>query len=78
MDNVTRSDTSRFLPGVNWGHLKSVVFKTQPDSIEQLQQIIVQECRAISPETLQHVREQFQYRLYLCLENNGTHFEQLI
>lgn len=61
-----------------WGHLKSVVFKTQPDSIEQLQQRIVQECRAISPETLENVRKQFEYRLYLCLEKNGTHFEQFI
>lgn len=61
-----------------WGHLKSVVFKTQPDSIEDLQQRIIQECRAISPETFQKVREQFELRLYMCLEKNGNHFEQFI
>lgn len=61
-----------------WGHLKSVVFKTQPDSIQQLQERIIQECRAISRETFANVRQEFENRLYHCLENNGNHFEHLL
>ena len=61
-----------------WGHLKSVVYKTKPDSLQQLQDRIFQECRAISRETFVNVREEFENRLYYCLQNNGNHFEHLI
>ena len=43
-----------------WGHLKSVVFKTQPDSIQQLQQkILYRSVKVfhISLETLQNVQK---------------------
>lgn len=61
-----------------WGHLKSVIFKTQPQSIEELRGKIVQECRAIPPVTFENVRREFEDRLFYCLENNGQHFEHLL
>lgn len=61
-----------------WGHLKSVVFKTQPESIEELRRRITEECRALSRETFENVRQEFENRLYYCLENNGNHFEHLL
>lgn len=61
-----------------WGHLKSVVYKTQPRDIPELRRRIVEECQRITPETFQNLREQFELRLYHCLTNNGGHFEHLI
>lgn len=61
-----------------WGHLKSVVFKTQPATIEELKQKITQECRLLTSEVFRNVREEFENRLYFCLQNNGSHFEHLI
>lgn len=61
-----------------WGHLKSVIFKTQPPNIDQLRQRIIQECRNISKATLEKVRQEFENRLYYCLANDGNHFEHLL
>ncbi|XP_050295593.1 uncharacterized protein LOC126735594 isoform X2 [Anthonomus grandis grandis] len=61
-----------------WGHIKSVVYKTQPDDIEDLKRRITEASRAIPEEVFQNVREEFENRLYFCLENNGEHFEHLL
>ncbi|CAH1104615.1 unnamed protein product, partial [Psylliodes chrysocephalus] len=61
-----------------WGHLKSFVFKTKPDSIEDLRQRIITECSNIPREVFHNVRTEFENRLYYCLAQNGMHFEHLI
>lgn len=61
-----------------WGHLKSVVFMTQPANIEELKQRINEECRNITPQMLQNVRENFMNRLPRCQEMNGGQFEHLV
>lgn len=61
-----------------WGHLKSVIYKTQPTDLADLRQRIVHQCSLITPETLQKAREEFENRLYYCLQQNGGHFEHLI
>lgn len=61
-----------------WGHLRSVIYKTQPASIEELKDRISRECRNISRETFRNVRKEFENRLYYCLNNNGNHFEHLL
>ncbi|CAH0391520.1 unnamed protein product [Bemisia tabaci] len=61
-----------------WGHLKSKVFETPPADIEELKQRITEECRKITPEMLQKVREEFVNRLFYCQEVNGAQFEHLI
>lgn len=61
-----------------WGHLKSKVYMTQPTSLEDLQQRIVNECRQITPQMLQNVRERFEQNLYYCMEVGGEHFQHLI
>lgn len=62
-----------------WGHLKSIVFKTKPDSIEDLRQRIITECRYNIPrEVFHNVRTEFENRLYYCLAQDGMHFEHLI
>lgn len=61
-----------------WGHLKSKIYSTQPDSIEDLRRRIVNECRQITPEMLQNVRHRFEQNLFHCMEANGEQFEYLI
>lgn len=59
-----------------WGYLKSKVYLTKPDNIEDLKQRIRNEVRQITPEVLQNVREGFYHRLAFCQERNGLQFEQ--
>lgn len=61
-----------------WGHLKSVVYTPQPQSIAELRQRIIEECRSIRRDTFQKCREEFEARLYHCLASNGQHFENLL
>ena len=61
-----------------WGYIKSIVFRTQPASLEILRQKIIEACRNIPREMFQKVREEFENRLYFCMEQNGCHFEQLL
>lgn len=61
-----------------WGHLKTIVYKTEPTSLEDLRHRIVEACSEISPETLQNVRENLERRFYHCMETGGSHFEHLI
>lgn len=61
-----------------WGFVKSKVFITQPQSLEDLRQRIIQVCASISHEMFHNVREEFHDRLYICQEVNGGHFEHLI
>lgn len=61
-----------------WGYLKSKVYSTAPDSIDVLKQRIVEECRAISPDTFYRVRQEFNNRMFYCQEVDGAHFEQLL
>lgn len=61
-----------------WGYLKSKVYFNRPNSIEVLKERIRNEIRAITPEMLQNVRQEFMHRLAFCQEVNGTQFEHLI
>lgn len=61
-----------------WGHLKTVVYKTQPADIDDLKRRIVAACRSLPAEVFRNVREEFENRLYYCLHQNGQHFEQFI
>lgn len=61
-----------------WGHLKSVVYKTQPVDVNELRNRIIEECRAIPREVFRNVRAEFENRLYYCLQKNGEHFENLL
>ncbi|XP_066253418.1 uncharacterized protein [Euwallacea similis] len=61
-----------------WGYLKSKVYKTPIESIQELKNGITLECRGITRQTFINVHKEFDNRLYYCLENNGSHFEHLI
>lgn len=61
-----------------WGHLKSKIYATQPESLADLRQRIVHECHQITPQMLQNVRRRFEENLYHCMAVDGGHFQQLI
>lgn len=61
-----------------WGHLKSTCYITTPDSIEDLRERIITECRRITPEILENVRNRFEQNLYSCMEANGAQFQHLL
>lgn len=61
-----------------WGYLKSKVYATAPDSMDVLKQRITEECRAISADTFERVRQEFINRIHYCQEVDGAHFEHLL
>jgi len=61
-----------------WGYLKSKVYETRPESIQDLKVRIQEEIRAITPALLRRVSENFRLRLTQCAQNEGGHLpEQL-
>ncbi len=72
---ITGSESIRFFL---WGHLKTVVFEKQPESLDDLKAKIKDECGKITPDTFRLVRQQFENRLFYCMEANGEQFEHLI
>lgn len=60
-----------------WGYLKTQVYQSPVNDLHELRARISQECRNIQRETFEKVRREIENRLYYCLANNGSHFEQL-
>uniref|UniRef100_V5G5F0 Transposable element Tc3 transposase n=1 Tax=Anoplophora glabripennis TaxID=217634 RepID=V5G5F0_ANOGL len=61
-----------------WRQLKTKIYATQTDSLEDLRQRIINECRLVTPEMLQNVRQRFEQNLYNCMDEGGQHFEHLL
>lgn len=63
-----------------WGHLKSLVYETEVQSIEDLQLRIQNSCRAIlnTPGIFERVRRSLLRRAEACILVQGRHFEQLL
>lgn len=61
-----------------WGYLKSKVYKTKPESIQELIQRIRDEIDLIPFETNRRAISAFYQRLAYCQEVNGNHFQHLL
>lgn len=61
-----------------WGHLKSVVYRTRPNTLLELEQRIEMEINEIEPQSLENVRNEFIDRLGYCQAVEGFQFEHLI
>ncbi len=59
-----------------WGHLKTNVYKTRVEDINDLKTRIIEEIRAISKETLHNVFLEVEKQLNFCIEVHGDTFEQ--
>lgn len=63
-----------------WGHLKTMVYATPVNNVEQLRERIEDGCRRIRemPGVLERVRESMGRRLRQCVIANGGHIEHLL
>ena len=60
-----------------WGYLKSKVFISPPDSLDDLRQRITNEFTNLrqKPHIIQSAMRSMARRVYLCIENEGRHVE---
>ncbi|MBZ5796973.1 hypothetical protein K8353_43720, partial [Burkholderia contaminans] len=61
-----------------WGYLKSKVYVTRPENLEDLKARIRHEIYRIPLEVIDNVQKEFINRLGYCQVANGAQFEQLI
>ena len=72
---IARLNTSRFL---FWGYLKSKVYETPVQNLQELQNRIVHYAQLIDEDMIRRAVENFNDRIAYCQEVNGRHFEQLL
>ena len=60
-----------------WGYLKSKVYSTQPQSLDELQNRILQEATLIDREMIRNTATHFYNRIAFCPEAEGFQFEHL-
>ena len=58
-----------------WDFLKSKVYSTQPQNLEELEQKIRASCGLVTQDLLQNVRQECVKRWLKCLEIGGSHIE---
>jgi hypothetical protein len=61
-----------------WPFIKNRVYRTQPDSMEDLRKRIIDAFEDITPEMLRNVQGNVLRRLNTCLAAEGHHFEQFL
>lgn len=61
-----------------WGHLRCLVYATQPTNITDLCMRIERACRQITAAELERVQNAIINRLQLCIGVNGGHFEPVV
>lgn len=62
-----------------WGYLKQLVYDTQPTSLEDLTQRIIQACNTVTPEMIKSAcTRALMLRFEACLAENGRQFEHKI
>lgn len=61
-----------------WGYLKGVVYQTIPTTPEDMKECITQACRNIPEIMLRKTIDAFERRLHLCIDQNGSTFEQFL
>jgi hypothetical protein len=70
---VTRSEFIKFFL---WGHIKTNIYETKVDDIDDLKARIMDEIEAIKKDTLSNVFLEIKKRLTFCIEVHGGSFEQ--
>ena len=61
-----------------WGYLKDRVDRTNPKTIDELKERIVEEFEGISHDIRHRAIEAFQTRLHHVVSVNGSHFENIV
>lgn len=58
-----------------WGHMKSIVYRTQPANLAELKDRIRQSVNEITTETRVKALQEFATRLQKCADSGGKHIE---
>jgi sensor domain CHASE-containing protein len=58
--------------------LKTIVYRTAPNSEQELRQRILNAAQTITPQMLRNVQGSIRRRLGKCIEANGQNFEHLL
>lgn len=63
-----------------WGHMKTIVYRTDVENAEDLQQRILAAGEEIrnTPGVFERVRSNFHRRLEACMQAHGGHFQQFL
>lgn len=61
-----------------WGYLKNKIYRTFPNTVDELKRNIKTAIEEIEVGTLKKVMATTVRRMLYCKEQNGRHFEQLI
>lgn len=61
-----------------WGYLKDKVFRTKPENIDEMCDRIMEFSQLPDADMLQRVRESFEERIFVCLNEGGKQFEHLL
>jgi hypothetical protein len=63
-----------------WGHVKSLVYTSAVDTVEELQHRIESACQQIrnEPGVFEKIRNSMHRRVQCCVQMQGQHFEHLL
>lgn len=61
-----------------WGYIENCVYKQNFETEEELRQLVLAAFHSVTPQMLTNVLNNTVLRSYLCLENDGNHFEHLL
>lgn len=61
-----------------WGFLKDKVFRTSPDTLQEMENRIMENCLIPDENMFEKVRESFGQRILLCIHEEGRQFEQFL
>lgn len=61
-----------------WGFMKSIVYRTPVQDLQDLEQRIEQAVRQITPEMVANCKRSLLERARCCVQQQGGHFEHLI
>ena len=61
-----------------WGYLKEKVYNDNPNTLQEIKLIIIQEISRITPEVLRKVMDNVIERVHSCLNNFGRHLKDVI
>jgi hypothetical protein len=63
-----------------WGHVKSLVYTSAVDTVEELEDRIEGACQQIrnEPGVFERIRNSMRRRVQCCVQMQGQHFEHLL
>jgi hypothetical protein len=61
-----------------WGHMKEMVYKDNPQTIDELKTSITSAIQNINPEIPKRVFNNMNKRAQMCINAQGGHFEHLL